>query len=416
MDFISNSESQVEEMLATLGISSIDQLWKQLPKEYLLQRPQSDDGLSEFEGLQLIEAIAKKNQASEYDSYLGAGCYEHYVPAIVSAICSKSEFLTSYTQYQAEISQGFLQAIFEFQSAVCALTGLDVANASLYDGASSAAEGVLMALRVNKGKNKVFISPHLNPTYKQVIDQYLEGRGIVFVDHLEADVAAFVVQYPNFLGQIELISELFADAKKAGALSIVVANPLVYGLFASARELGADIAVGDMQPFGVSMQFGGPSVGYIAARQELVRELPGRFVGKTVDSHARPGYVLTLQAREQHIRRERATSNICSNQALMSMASLVALLWYGKIGIKELALTNYQRANFLREELSKVATVTQGTIFNEFVVKFKKPWKKFLEYKIIPGYKIDEYSLLVAVTETKSREQLEKYIAIANNL
>lgn len=445
MDFISNREAQNKEMLETLGIDSVDQLFSCISDKLKLPRPSIDDGLSEFEGIQLMESLAAKNTFPKFDNYLGAGAYEHHVPALVSAVCSKSEFLTSYTPYQAEASQGMLQLIFEFQTAMCMLTGLDVSNASLYDGASACAEGLLMALRCQKPRHKVIVAQSVHPHYRDVVKQYLShpdmqleyasilSDGTLDFEKLEkaidVNTAAVLVQYPNFFGEMDDIKRVSEVAKKKGALTVVCANPMVYGLYASAAEIGADIAVGDCQPFGLPLQFGGPYVGYITCRQELVRQLPGRIVGETVDSRGQRGFILTLQAREQHIRREKATSNICTNQALAALASLIAILWYGKKGVAKLALTNYQRAAYLKEKLKTFCEPTpfdSVPFFNEFVVKFKVSAKEvqrhFRAHGIEPGVALEQYypeyagCFLVCVTETKSQEQLDRYCDVARQL
>lgn len=441
MDFISNKKPQIEEMLAPLGVSSVEELFKAIPDALKLPPIERDDGLSEYEGMKLIEALAAKNSYPSFDNYLGAGAYEHHVPAIVPAICAKSEFLTAYTPYQAEASQGMLQVIFEFQSAICALTGMDAANASLYDGASACAEAVLMALRYRKERTKVLIAESLNPHYRAVVEQYsrsqdLQIQSIPFESNgslnfselerlLDSNTAAVLLQYPNFFGVVDDIGRAAGLCKGVGALTALSANPLVYALFASAADLGVDIAVGDAQPFGIPLQFGGPYVGYMACRQELVRQMPGRIVGETSDAKGRRGFVLTLQAREQHIRREKATSNICTNQALMALASLIGILWYGKRGVHELALTNYQRCQYLQSRLSDVAHLVHGgmTTFNEFVVRFNAPaeavQRHFRSHGIEPGVALDPYypslkdHFLVAVTETKSKEQLDRYVDVA---
>lgn len=445
MDFISNKQAQITEMLAVIGVDSIDELFQSIPPSLKIPPIQSDDGLAEYEGMKLIESLAAKNSYPSFDNYLGGGAYEHHVPAIVSAICSKSEFLTAYTPYQAEASQGMLQVIFEFQSAICALTGMDVANASVYDGASACAEAVLMTLRHHKDRKKILIGGSLNPHYRGVVDQYLLSHDVhietipfkkdgsldfdALQSQLDRDTAAVLVQYPNFFGVIDDINRVSRLCKECGALSILCANPLVYGLFASAADLGVDIAVGEGQPFGIPLQFGGPYVGYMACRQELVRQMPGRIVGETVDTEGRRGFVLTLQAREQHIRREKATSNICTNQALTAMASLVAMLWYGKQGILDLALTNYQRSHYLQKQLSEKSVNIESsteTTFNEFVVCFDHPTehvqKHFRSLGIEPGISLEKYfpelknRFLVAVTETKTKEQLDRYVQVASSL
>ena len=445
MDFVSNSEQQIKEMLKVIGVDDVEALFDAIPKRLLMSAPTEDDGLSESEGMTLMEELAAKNSAANFDCYLGAGAYEHHVPALVSAICQRSEFLTAYTPYQAEISQGMLQAIFEFQSAICSLTGMDAANASVYDGASACAEGVLMALRQRRKARKVLIAGGVNPHYRAVVDQYLKYQDVELItlatneqgqldmesamSQLDDDTAALLVQSPNFFGVVEELKDLFSLAKEKGVISILCANPLAYGLFASAGELGADIAVGDTQPFGLGLQFGGPYVGYVGCRKELIRQIPGRVVGETVDSEGKRGFVLTLQPREQHIRREKATSNICSNQALAALASLVTILWYGKEGVQKLALTNYQRAEFLKKELNEISgfsVVGNAATFNEFVVRCERPvqevLKSFQDENILGGVALkgfhEEWSdcILVAVTETKSRKQMNRYVNVAKEV
>jgi len=435
MDFISNQKPQIEEMLQALGVKEIIDLFAAIPADLKLKAPSVDDGLSEYEGLRHMEQLAAKNTFPTFENYLGGGAYEHHVPALVSAICGKSEFLTSYTPYQAEASQGMLQAVFEYQSSICALTGMDVSNASVYDGASACAEALLMALRYHKTRTKLLIADTLNPHYKAVIETYLLSHeykivyvphhaGVLDIDFLQKEIndqtAALLIQNPNYLGVLDDVKKSFALAKAEGSLCILCADPLVYGLCSSAADLNADIAVGDCQPLGLPLEFGGPYAGYMACRQEFMRQLPGRIVGETVDTKGERGFVLTLQAREQHIRREKATSNICTNQALAALASLITILWYGKEGMKELALTNYQRCAYLKEQLSKIQGIriqsTQPT-FNEFVVEFNQPIDRVLTHfrkqGIEPGIRLNGSSLLVAVTETKSQEQLDRYVAAA---
>lgn len=443
MDFISNQDPQIEAMLEALNVESIEELFEAIPETLRLLKPSADDGLSEYEGMLLMESLAAKNTFPDFESYLGAGAYEHHVPALVAAICGKSEFLTSYTPYQAEASQGMLQLIFEFQSAICALTGMEISNASLYDGASACGEAMLMALRHHQERNKVVVCSSVHPHYRSVIEQYLSSHRtqveeISFLPDGSLDektlkqaiddkTAAVLVQSPNFFGVMENVKSISEHAKKVGALTVLSANPLSYGLYASAGELDVDITVGDVQPFGLPLQFGGPYVGYLACRQELLRQMPGRIVGETVDTKGRRGFVLTLQAREQHIRREKATSNICTNQALAALASLVAMLWYGKEGIAKLALTNYQRTAYLKERLEalKIKTMGKAPFFNEFVVDFGRSENiqaYFRQNGIEPGVDLGRFYpdlngyFLVAVTETKSKNQLDRYVAVAEQL
>lgn len=431
MDFVSNREVQIKEMLGSIGINDIGDLFSAIPKEILLTAPTLDDGLSEFEGIREMEALASKNTFPSFKNYLGAGAYEHYIPALVSAVISKSEFLTSYTPYQAEVSQGMLQAIFEYQSAICSLTGLDVANASVWDGASATAEGVLMALRINPSRSKLIVFETLNPRYEEVVKQYLTSHKleIIKIRRLESgqadlealekalneDVVGVLVQSPNSLGVIESMSKIAELAHAKGALVIQNANPLSMGLYACPGETGVDIAVGDTQPFGLPLNFGGPYAGYMATKEAYTRQIPGRLIGEAKDKEGRIGYTLVLQAREQHIRREKALSNICTNQALAALASLVTILWYGKEGIKKLARTNYQRAAYLKNLLPKTLS---GPHFNEIAVEFTKPLedvKKYFRSKgIEPGWEspLLKNHLIVAVTEVKSKADLDRYAEV----
>ncbi len=432
-------------MLSEMGITNVEELFKSIPPTLILPSPLTDDGMSEYEGMQTMESLAARNTFSILDNYLGGGAYDHHIPALIPAICSKSEFLTSYTPYQAEASQGMLQIIFEFQSAICALTGMDAANASVYDGASACAEALLMALRFQKTRPKVLVADSLHPHYKGVIEQYLknqpgkiewipflqEGGAInhnAFEEKLDEDTAAVLIQSPNFFGILEDVKIVSRLAKEKGAVTILCANPISYGLFMSAAEQGVDIAVGDCQPFGLTLGFGGPYAGYMGCQTELLRQLPGRIVGETADTKGKRGFVLTLQAREQHIRREKATSNICTNQALAALASLISMLWYGKEGAKALALTNYQRAHYLKYHLSLagVHVWDQYPTFNEFVADFSRPIDEvvnhFRKAGIEPGIELRRYhpqfekSLLIAVTETKNQAKLDRFIEVAREL
>lgn len=445
MDFISNQEKQAAEMLQAIGAENVDALFDAIPQNLKLTPPDQNDGLSEFEGMQLIKEIAAKNTFPSLTNYLGAGSYEHHVPALIGAVCSKSEFLTSYTPYQAEASQGMLQLIFEFQSAICSLTGMDVSNASLYDGANACAEALLMGLRINKERNKIAIAKSVHPHYRAVCEQYLKSHHIEIIalpfasdgridrDYLASSMddqtAAVLIQSPNFFGIIEDMDSIVNHTKRHQTISIQCGNPMAYGLYACPGESGIDIAVGDVQPFGLPMQFGGPYAGYLACRQDLVRQMPGRIVGETKDDQGRRGFVLALQAREQHIRREKATSNICTNQALAALACLTAILWYGKEGVRKLALTNFQRTAYLKEKLKALPEATlmgNEPIFNEFAINFgysvDMVQKHFRKHGIEAGLDLSRYFpelegfFLIAVTETKSKAQLNQYALIAEQL
>lgn len=445
MDFISNKEPQIQLMLQEIGVESLDELFKEIPTSLLCSENNLKEGLSEFEAIREIKKLSQKNTFHTFESYLGGGAYEHHVPAFIDPICSKSEFLTGYTPYQAEASQGMLQAIFEFQSAICALTGMDVANASLYDGASSCAEAVLLALRAKKPRNKILIAETLHPHYKKVVSLYIASHhcdlvtipmtdhgtlDLKFIQtHMDAECACIFVQSPNFFGMLEEVQEIAKMAHAFESLMLLSANPLAFGVYQSAKELDVDVCVGDCQPFGIPLQFGGPYAGYMACKKDLMRQMPGRIAGQTHDTQGKRGYVLTLQAREQNIRREKATSNICTNQALTALASLLAMLWYGKKGIPKLSLTNFQRASYLRESLSKIPfnqILGKGSYFNEFAIKFSKPLTEVIPYfrkqQIEPGLDLGKYFphkkdyLLVCVTETKSKEQLDHYCQIAKEI
>lgn len=428
MDFVSNKKIQREEMLKEIGVLSFEELLQNIPRSLLLSPPVDEDGLSEYEGFSLIEKISKENLYPELESYLGAGAYQHHIPAIVSTVIGRSEFLTSYTPYQAEASQGLLQAIFEYQTAIVSLTGMEVSNASVYDGASACAEACLMALRHKDGMKKIAISETVHPLYRKVVELYLEGieaeidlipmkKGITDFHRLQGEYACILMQSPNFFGYLESIP------KDLETIVILCSNPLSYGLFPSARTQGADIAVGDLQPFGLPLSFGGPYSGYMTCTKEFTRKLPGRIVGRTEDSKGKRGYVLTLQAREQHIRREKATSNICTNQTLTTIAALVTMLWYGPEGMKKWALTNYQRTHYLRKLLPNDPFSTGTDFFNEFPLCFSQPLdlvlKSFRSEGIDPGFPLEQYyptlknCLLVNVTELKDKNQLDRFAKIA---
>lgn len=426
MDFAANQKEQIEKQLNFLGIASIDELYAAVPPSIRQKAPVEDDGLSEMEAFRKMVDLGNQNTFPGYKSYLGGGSYEHYIPALVSFLTQKSEFLTSYTPYQAEASQGYLQAMFEHQSAICALTRMDVAIGSVYDGASATAEAVLMSLRIHPERHKILFASTLNPRYQAVVDQYLKGLFIqpvfiptradkrvdvdAFKKLIDGNTAAIVIQSPNYLGIIEEMKEI--AALKNDSVLIHVADPMSFGLYAPPGDLGVDISVGDSQPFGIPLQFGGPYAGYMATRSAYMRQLPGRIVGETVDAKGRRGYTLVLQAREQHIRREKATSNICTNQALMSLATLIALLWYGKEGVPKLARLNFERAMTLKTGLEKLGFKTYSSpIFNEFWAGITNT-TPFKQNKIIPGIPY-ENGLIVAVTETKTEEDLERYLKVA---
>ncbi|PTQ51707.1 MAG: Glycine dehydrogenase [decarboxylating] (glycine cleavage system P1 protein) [Brockia lithotrophica] len=435
-----HTPEDVAAMLAAIGVERVDELFADVPESVRLRRPLEVEGpMGEAEVYRFFRSLAAQNRTvHDLVHFVGAGAYEHAIPAVVQALISRGEFLTAYTPYQAEASQGNLQAIFEFQTMIAELTGLDVVQASLYDGATAAAEAMLLAARVTK-RRRVLVSRALHPDVRDVLRTYATGPGLVveevpfdartgatdaaaLADRLGEDVAAVFVQYPNFFGVVEPLDVLFASAGELGALAVAVANPLALGLLAPPGALGADVVVGDAQPLGVPLSFGGPYVGYMAAREAYVRELPGRIVGETTDNQGRRGYVLTLQAREQHIRRERATSNITSNQALMALAVTITLSLLGKRGIGDLARLNAQKARYTLQTIearTPFRRVHAGPFFHEFLLDVGVPAKEILarmcERGFVAGYDVSrrypEYPthLLVAVTEVRTREEIERF-------
>ena len=388
--YIPLTDQDKQDMLDTIGAKSINELFGDVPSDILLNR---DLGIASGEAettlLKRLNKVASKNITKEtHTSFLGAGVYDHYAPSVVDAMISRSEFYTAYTPYQPEISQGELQAIFEFQTLICELTNMDVANSSMYDGMTSFAEACILAYSHTK-KNKIVVSKGLHYQALQVLNTYAKTREefeVVEIDldgtitdlekleqAVDDDTAAVAVQYPNFFGSIEDLEKIqsFIEGKKA--LFIVYANPLALGLLTPPGSFGADIVVGDTQPFGIPAQFGGPHCGYFATTKKLMRKVPGRLVGQTQDNEGNRGFVLTLQAREQHIRRDKATSNICSNQALNALASSIAMSALGKQGVYDIAVQNFEHANYAKQAFKEAGfNVLEGTSFNEFVVEFNQ--------------------------------------------
>lgn len=434
-----NTEKEQSEMLKSVGVRKIDGLFKDIPKKILLSRDLGiPSGLSELETRSHLFSLSKKNaNASDYDFFLGGGVYNHFTPAAVWALVSRGEFLTAYTPYQPEISQGMLQSIFEWQTYVCELTGMDVSNASNYDGAEACAEAVLMSKNITKRK-KILVSSALNPEYKSVARTYANANSLEFVElntengvtsatdlskKIDENTAGVIVQSPNFFGCIEGLAgiEKLVHAKKA-VFVVAVSEALSLGLLKSPGSLGADIVIGDAQSFGIPMSFGGPHAGFIATKNEFVRHLPGRIVGITNDSRGNRGFIMTLQAREQHIRREKANSSICTNQALCALAATIHLSLLGKTGVAGLALQNHQRAAWLYEKLSEIHGIEfpfKAPFFNEFAVKIKNlraVQEKLLEKKIVFGFALEKKfpalkdHCLVAMTEMNSDDQAERLI------
>jgi probable glycine dehydrogenase [decarboxylating] subunit 1 len=442
--YIPLTDQDKQEMLDTIGAKSISELFGDVPADILLDRNLNiAKGEAETSLVRRLNLLANRNITKEtHASFLGAGVYDHYAPAVVDAMISRSEFYTAYTPYQPEISQGELQAIFEFQTLICELTDMDVANSSMYDGMTSFAEACILAFSQTK-KNKIVVSKGLHYQALQVLHTYAKTRKefeVVEIDlngtitdlqkleqAIDDDTAAVAVQYPNFYGSIEdleKINSLIADKK---ALFIVYANPLALGLLTPPGTFGADIVVGDTQPFGIPTQFGGPHCGYFATTKKLMRKVPGRLVGQTQDDEGNRGFVLTLQAREQHIRRDKATSNICSNQALNALASSIAMSALGKQGMYDIAVQNLKHANYAKQLFKhKGFEVLDGNSFNEFVVKFDEPIKevnlKLADQGIIGGFDLSEVSddfnnhMLVAVTELRTKEEIDNFVQKAGEL
>ncbi|WP_053005509.1 aminomethyl-transferring glycine dehydrogenase subunit GcvPA [Staphylococcus aureus] len=442
--YIPLTEKDKQEMLQTIGAKSIGELFGDVPSDILLNRDLNiAEGEAETTLLRRLNRIASKNITKEtHTSFLGAGVYDHYAPSVVDAMISRSEFYTAYTPYQPEISQGELQAIFEFQTLICELTDMDVANSSMYDGMTSFAEACILAFSQTK-KNKIVVSKGLHYQALQVLHTYAKTRKefeVVEIDldgtvtdlkKLEAAVddetAAVAVQYPNFYGSIEDLEKIHSFIEDKKALFIVYANPLALGLLTPPGSFGADIVVGDTQPFGIPAQFGGPHCGYFATTKKLMRKVPGRLVGQTQDDEGNRGFVLTLQAREQHIRRDKATSNICSNQALNALASSIAMSALGRQGIYDIAVQNIEHANYAKQQfIKKGFEVLDGTSFNEFVVKFDKPIQQvneeLVKYNIIGGFDLgvvsDDFKnhMLVAVTELRTKDEIDTFVEKAGEL
>ena len=439
MRFIPHTEQDIREMLETIGIQNVDQLFTGIPADLRLgDTPLSlPSALSESEVVAKLRQIQKRNpDPEEVSSFLGAGAYRHYSPAIIGSLIQRGEFSTSYTPYQAEVSQGTLQAIFEFQTMIAMLTGMDVVNASMYDGASALAEAVLMAHRINK-KSEYLIASSVHPEYRQTVETYLRGANHQLVNvpydstgktdlefilqNLNNRVSAVVLQSPNFFGIVEEYEELGKElAEQDILLIVVVAEPLSLGILKPPGERLADIVVGEAQSFGLPVSYGGPYAGFFATREKFVRQMPGRLAGETVDRRGRRSFVLTLSTREQFIRREKATSNICTNQGLCMLAVTIYLAVMGKQGLRELALLNLSKTDYMKKKLSKIQGFEMqfsGDTFNEIVLKCPKPANEIrdalLEYKILAGLPLGNYypelddSLLLCATELNTVEDID---------
>ncbi len=414
MRYLALTPKDREQMLNSIGVSSVDQLYDAVPSEFLLKKPLENlpNHQGEIEVENFLKSLASKNHtAAAGPFFLGVGCYKHHIPAAVDHIIQRSEFLTSYTPYQPEISQGTLAVIFQFQSIIALLTGMEVANASLYDGATSLAESCLMALRINSGRKNVATLGNIHPDYLEVTKTYLDLNDAKFVEIIDESCAAVAVQYPDFQGEIPDLDAIRKKCDAVGALMIVVTNEvLALGLLEAPKQ--ADIVVGEASSLGVGLNFGGPLLGFFACKKEFVRQMPGRICGATTDADGKLGYVLTLNAREQHIRREKATSNICSNQGLCATAFTIHTSLLGEIGFKKLALINHKKACDLADALAQVkgVKVLNQNFFNEFTIELSKDAaevnKKLLNKKIIGGFTQGK-KMIVAATELTSAQDIE---------
>lgn len=436
--YLPMTEQDKKAMLETIGVSSVEELFSDIPEkvrfkgEYNIKPAKSETALMK----ELFQLAGKNADLKTNISFLGAGVYDHYMPVIVDHVISRTEFYTAYTPYQPEISQGELQAIFEFQTMICELTGMDVANSSMYDGGTALAEAAMLSAGHTKRKT-ILVSNAVHPESREVLKTYAKGQylevieiptkdGITDIEALKGlinnDVAAVILQYPNFFGRIEPLNEFEEVIHENKAMFVVSSNPLSLGILTPPGKFGADIVVGDAQPFGIPTAFGGPHCGYFAVTSKLMRKVPGRLVGQTTDDQGRRGFVLTLQAREQHIRRDKATSNICSNQALNALAASVAMTALGKKGVREMAAANLQKAHYAKTALKEAGftIVYDGHCFNEFIVKLNKPVKEvnaqLLQKGIIGGYDLGrdypELSnhMLLAVTEQRTKDEIDTLV------
>ncbi len=446
--FIPHTDADRAAMLRTVGIDSLDDLFKDVPVQYRFPSLNLPPALTEMEVSAELQEIAQANESvRELACFLGAGVYNHYVPAAVDAIIRRGEFLTSYTPYQPELSQGTLQAIFEYQSNIAALTGMEVCNASHYDGATSVAEAVNMAYANFRGKRtKIILSPGVNPQYRQTVRTYAEGSPVVLVGDenqssdltaspdsllplIDNNTALVVVQYPDFFGRIYDYTK-FAEAVHAvGALLAISVNPISLGLLKAPGYMNADIVTGEGQPLGIPLSFGGPYLGLFATRKEYVRKMAGRLAGETLDNRGQKAYVLTLTAREQHIRREKATSNICTNQGLIALASTVYMSLLGKNGLRQVAELCYHKAHYAAQAITRLPAYSlwsSAPFFNEFVIQVPISITEIndhlLDHDILGGYDLSQdypsldKHMLIAVTEMNSREEIDQLVEVLSEV
>ncbi len=433
--YVPGTVKEQEAMLKQIGFSSMDELFAHIPEEVKIDGElKIPSGMSELEVRRKMQKIAEKNRVFPV-CFRGAGAYRHFIPSIVKSVISKESFLTAYTPYQAEISQGILQTIFEYQTMICDLTGMDASNASVYDGASAAAESIAMCCE--RKRKKALVSATVNPYVLETIKTYCFGSGNELViipekdgvtdiealeELLDAETACVYIQHPNFYGSLEDAQKIGEIAHAAGAKYIMGVNPISLGALKTPREYGADIAVGEGQPLGLDLAFGGPYLGFMACDSKLTRKLPGRIVGQTTDKNGKRGYVLTLQAREQHIRREKASSNVCSNQALCALAVGVYLSAMGNEGLKNAAVQCMSKAHYMAEELQKSGYTIEnkGEYFHEFVTVSERASEEVLAVLeaegILGGYPLDEHRILWCCTEMNSKEDIDRTVALVKEV
>ena len=443
MSYIPHTASETEEMLADIGVDSIDRLFEAAPASHRFPALDLPPPMSEMEVTAEMLAISEANDhAQDFAIFRGAGAYHHFIPSVVNHMLLRGEFYTAYTPYQPEISQGTLQATYEYQSMMCALTGMDAANASHYDGATSLAEAVTVALEATRNRRKKIILSHaIHPQYREVLRTYHQGRDIRIIgdrgrgeivdlmEMLDDNTAMLAVQYPDFFGQIDDMTALAKAVHEAGALLVMVSNPMALSIFRSPGELGADIVVGEGQPMGVPLGFGGPYLGYFAIRQKYVRRIAGRIIGETLDADGKRAFVMTLRPREQDIRRERATSNICTNQGLMALSASVYMALMGKNGLRQVGELNYHKAHYAANEINRLdgySVDMSKPFFNEFVVACPRPVAEIndalLLQGIVGGYDLGQHyfhlegRMLVCVTEMNAKEEIDRLVEVLGEL
>jgi glycine dehydrogenase subunit 1 len=430
MPYTPHTTTETKDMLDFIGLKNENELFDCIPDNLKIKNLNLPDGLDEFTTFEKFKSLASKNITNKI-SFLGGGYYDHIIPSAVDALSFRSEFYTAYTPYQAEASQGTLQTLYEYQSLICRLTSMDISNASMYDGATAFAEASLMAVRITK-RNKILIDSLVNPNYIKIVQTYLKFRDIKLEiinilkdnidDFLDDDVAGYLFQNPNFFGEIKDFTNIIKKVKNNKSLAVLSAYPIALSILKEPASLGVDIVSADGQCLGNYLSFGGPSFGILACKKEYIRNLPGRIIGKTTDKNNKEIFVLTMQAREQHIRRQRATSNICSNQNLMAIRSAMFLSLLGKDGLVDMANICYEKTQYLKEQLSKIdgIKIKDKDTFNEFVIKINKNTKEFLDTLSSLGfygginlenlYQDRKNQILISVTEKRTKEQINKFV------